>query len=72
MISLHIPQPLLNYISKARGKLSVALYIIKCIDYIKTNDIDIYSYYYGDQSNNVNVKRTEERREVLGINKHSR
>mgnify|MGYP005992233457 CR=1 FL=1 len=72
MISLHIPQPLLCYINKVRGRLSTALYIIKCIDYIKTNDIDIYSYYYGDHQNNVITKGTKERGEVLGTDKLSR
>jgi len=40
-----IPKPLLEFIDKCRGYRCRASYILKCIDYIKENNININEYY---------------------------
>ena len=56
MLKLILPLPLLTYIDNFRGKRCRANYILKCIDYIKTNEININEYY----ENKRNYERIKE------------
>jgi hypothetical protein len=48
MLNLIIPQSLLHFIDNVRGTRSRASYLLKCVDFIKVNNIDI------NQTNNEN------------------
>jgi len=44
MLNIILPKPLLKFIDESRGKMSRALFIIKCIDKIKELNITIDKY----------------------------
>lgn len=53
MLNLIIPRTLLLFIDSVRGTRSRASYLLKCVDYIKVNNIDI------NDNNGNNDDRTE-------------
>lgn len=65
MQSLIIPKPLLQFIDQVKGYRCRASYILKCIDYIKINNIDI-NQYYENKNDYEGTERTKRGRTMSG------
>lgn len=50
-MKLNLNACLRTFIDKERGLMCRAVYIIKCVSYIRDNNINIHDYYEGDYSN---------------------
>lgn len=58
---LNLNEPLRTFIDKVRGNSCRAVYILRCVDYIRSNNIDINEYYEG--INNDRIEGSKSRRE---------
>ena len=63
-MKLHINSSLTSFIDTYRGVRCRADYILKCVSYIRDNNIDINDYYEG-MSNNEEFKRINKERKNI-------
>ncbi len=59
MFNLKIPKHLLEFIDNSRGIECRAVYILKCIAYIKNNNIDVITQY--ENTNNDGTSKNEQK-----------
>lgn len=60
-MKLNLNESLKNFIDNMRGVSCRAKYILRCVDYIRSNNIDINEYYEG--IDNERIEGSESRRE---------
>ena len=58
---LNLNESLRTFIDRMRGNSCRAVYILRCVDYIRGNNIDINEYYEG--INNDRIEGSQSRRE---------
>lgn len=68
MFNLNINTTLRDYIDSVRIEYSRAKYIIQCLQYIRTNNINIYDHYEVIRDDDRISKDDKERKD---INKHT-
>jgi hypothetical protein len=62
MLNIMLPKHILNWVIENKGKLSMPVYVIHCIAYIKDNNINLEELHH-ERGENDRTKRFNRKRE---------